>query len=158
LVAWLSCLPCRNWCNIIINFVSSSSSSRKVSGLTPTAVFALATSLFSTHLRVTWFRFDWPRYAFYFVLHCSFLCAFLMGGMVVPLSCKPCCVPHSAPLKLWFLGSSPLPVISACSSQLVPCGACCLPLRAWDTYSSALGRTCPSCGRGYCSGLLVVTH
>jgi hypothetical protein len=70
------------------------------------------------------------------------------------IRCKPCCVPHSAPLKLLFLGSSPLPVISACSSQLVPCGACCLPLRAWDIYSSALGRTYPSCGRGCCSGLL----
>jgi hypothetical protein len=37
------------------------------------------------------------------------------------IRCKPCCLPHSGPLKLLFLGSSPLPVISVCSSQLVPC-------------------------------------
>jgi hypothetical protein len=64
------------------------------------------------------------------------------------IRCKPCCVPHSAPLKLLVLGSSFLPVSSVCSSQLVPYGACCLPLRAWDSYNSALGRTCHSCGRG----------
>jgi hypothetical protein len=46
------------------------------------------------------------------------------------IHCKPCCVPHSAPLKLLFLGSSPLPVISACSSQLMPHGVCDLQLRA----------------------------
>jgi hypothetical protein len=68
------------------------------------------------------------------------------------IRCQPCCAPHSAPLKLLFLGSSPLPVISACSSQLVPYDACCLPVRAWDTYISALGRTSPSCGRGCCNG------
>jgi hypothetical protein len=70
------------------------------------------------------------------------------------ICCQPCCAPLSAPLKQLFLSSSPLPVISTCSSQLVPYGACCLPLRAWNTYSSALGRTCSSCGRGCCIGLL----
>jgi hypothetical protein len=54
----------------------------------------------------------------------------LLRVALLSIHCKPCCVPHSAPLKLLLLGSSVLPVISECSSQLVPCGACCLPLRA----------------------------
>jgi hypothetical protein len=40
--------------------------------------------------------------------------------------------------------------------MLVPVGALrrMLLAIAWDTYSSALGRTCPSCGRVCCIGLL----
>jgi hypothetical protein len=60
----------------------------------------------------------------------------------------------TAPLKLLFLGSFQLPMISACSSQLVPYGACCLPLRARDTFSSGLGEICPRSGRGCCMGIL----
>jgi hypothetical protein len=68
------------------------------------------------------------------------------------LRCKPCCVLHSAHLKLLLLDYNPLHAISACSSQLVPYSACCFQLRAWATYSSALGRrwgsVLPVAGRG----------
>jgi hypothetical protein len=40
--------------------------------------------------------------------------------------CKPCCVQRSAHVRLWFLGSFPLYTTSACLSQLVPYGACCV--------------------------------
>jgi hypothetical protein len=65
------------------------------------------------------------------------------------MRCKPCCMLHSAHLKLLFLGCPP-----RCWFQVVPHGACCLPLRAWATYSSALRRTCPSCRRGCYIGFL----
>jgi hypothetical protein len=73
------------------------------------------------------------------------------GKCIIP--CKPSFAPRSAHLKLLFLGSTPLHVSTVCSSQLVPNGACCFSLRACETFSSALGRTCPSCGLGCCSGL-----
>jgi hypothetical protein len=40
----------------------------------------------------------------------------------------------------------PVDALDTCCSN----GACCLQLRALDTYGSALGRSCPSCGRGCC--------
>jgi hypothetical protein len=77
------------------------------------------------------------------------------------IRCRPCCVQRTAHLKLLFLGSLPCPRPNKaktytsetcgvqrlpskrciCLSELVPYGACCIPLRAWAMCSSALDPT-----------------
>jgi hypothetical protein len=71
---------------------------------------------------------------------------------------KPCCVPRFAHLKLLFLVSSLLHAVQCKVVFAFPGDACCLPLQARATCSSALGQNRPSCGRGWCGGLLYLVY